>query len=1485
MKKILLLLLTVLTAMTAWASTFTVTNNGNTFTITRTSSGTETVYYRTVSLSAFPGENYSEAVGTLTFTGTETQKTVTITEIDPSTYLDPDHDTYELLYIIQTTLGRSYRFEVFNGNGEILAYTDREMKDSNSKYYRMPANCSNTIVEDLVYFDDDGNLMSGEGNKYVDVAAKQISGYPESSGWRKVTDDGYGQGYCQLSTDLFNGAYVARIYAQQQEMKVYATVIFKQKEDDDGYQYIQILGNNKDTYDDIDPDGAVNDPSISIYKACFELSKSGVTSSPHYQFFPHRHDYVNKAAEQAAQLTHYSFDYDNSYLYQQKFVHNGYRALTSGSMILSPTDMYIYARFDAAGKNDDDWYFADLKLRLALVDIKHPRASDNYKVNGGLHTRSNPIYVSVPFSEIVTVTGTPKLYTTWGELNYIAGSGSNVLTFGGNISNTATGTFTIDSISRRTVTDLAGNNLSTAISKYFNINLDARTFSITYNLDGGSASNPNSYTDLGGDITLNRPSRANYEFLGWTGSNGTTPQLDVTIPSGSSGDKSYTANWKYIRYTYNSTTKELRLIRGEFSKNDKWGSDVPVSQVTNVSAASEVSFTGDCSQLFYGFTNCTSMDLNSLNTANVTNMSQMFQDCTSLTSLNILSWNTANVTDMSLMFQSCLNLTSLNISSWNTGNVTNMSQMFQGCSKLTSLNILSWNTGNVTNMFLMFHGCSNLTSLDLSNWNTTNVTDMTSMFHGCSMLTSIDLSGWDVGRAALMKSMFRGCNSLTSVNLSGWNIGDNCVYVFTDNMFQYCNMLTTIYATTSWDDENINNSIGMFDSCSRLVGGCGTTFDSNFTDQTYARIDRGTEQPGYFTGVFKLTLPTNVSASPDPIFLQSSDRYYAVGTTVTLTYTDNLPDGYVPVYTVNGTAIEGNTFQMPLGDATVTVEIKNTRYTYDSATGALTLLRGEFNKDNKWGNEVVATAVTSVTATDEVSFTGDCSYLFYNFSNCTSMDLSSVNTDSVTNMEAMFSQCESLTSLNVTGWNTSNVTDMRGLFYDCKSMTTFNVSNWNTGNVTNMGDMFSECTALTSLDLSSWNVSNVDDMGYMFYKCSNLTTLDISNWNTANVTNLSSMFNDCTSLDTLDLSGWNTGNAVSMSDMFSGCTSLTTIYAGLDWSTEKVIYSGFMFEDCTSLVGGMGTTYNANYTNKEYARIDGGPDSPGYLTSKLPRYTYDSTTGALTLNWGVFNSDNKWGSEVVANAVTSVTATNKVSFTGNCSDLFKNFTNCLSIDLSGVNTSEVTSMSGMFENCSSLTSLDLSNWNTYNAENKNYMFKGCSSLSTIDVSNFNTSMTPFMMGMFQGCSSLVELDLSNWDTRNGTHMSSMFEDCSKLRTIYAGGGWTVQWVMSSNSMFYGCTSLKGGMGTTYSASHTDKEYARIDGGPTSPGYFTDPNAVVVVPGDVNGDGDVTSADVTALYNYLLNGDETYLSTSDVDGDGNITSGDITFIYNILLGNK
>jgi len=54
-------------------------------------------------------------------------------------------------------------------------------------------------------------------------------------------------------------------------------------------------------------------------------------------------------------------------------------------------------------------------------------------------------------------------------------------------------------------------------------------------------------------------------------------------------------------------------------------------------------------------------------------------------------------------------------------------------------------------------------------------------------------------------------------------------------------------------------------------------------------------------------------------------------------------------------------------------------------------------------------------------------------------------------------------------------------------------------------------------------------------------------------------------------------------------------------------------------------------------------------------------------------------------------------------------------------------------------------------------------------------------------------------------------------------------------------------------------------------------------GDVNRDGYVNAADITALYNYILNGDTTFIETSDVNNDGAINASDVTAVYNIILG--
>ena len=56
-----------------------------------------------------------------------------------------------------------------------------------------------------------------------------------------------------------------------------------------------------------------------------------------------------------------------------------------------------------------------------------------------------------------------------------------------------------------------------------------------------------------------------------------------------------------------------------------------------------------------------------------------------------------------------------------------------------------------------------------------------------------------------------------------------------------------------------------------------------------------------------------------------------------------------------------------------------------------------------------------------------------------------------------------------------------------------------------------------------------------------------------------------------------------------------------------------------------------------------------------------------------------------------------------------------------------------------------------------------------------------------------------------------------------------------------------------------------------------------VPGDVNGDGEVTGSDVTALYNHILFGQDTEIFNGDQNGDGEVTGSDVTAVYNIILG--
>ena len=288
----------------------------------------------------------------------------------------------------------------------------------------------------------------------------------------------------------------------------------------------------------------------------------------------------------------------------------------------------------------------------------------------------------------------------------------------------------------------------------------------------------------------------------------------------------------------------------------------------------------DMSSMFGGCSSLTSLDVSKFNTDKVTNMGWMFGGCEALTSLDVSGFNTANVTDMYCMFYNCQNLSSIDVSKFKTAKVTKMNSMFYNCAKLSTLDVSGFNTEEVTDMSWMFGSCESLTNLDVSGFKTDKVTNMSAMFAGCEKLTSLDVSNFNTANVDNMRSMFTNCAELGNVDVRGFK---------TDNvtdmswMFAYCKKMTeidlnsfktsnvtdmsymfyasdavkTIYVSDRWDMTYVTASDEMFGFCEKLEGGAGTAYEYGKMDGTYAHVDEGTTNPGYFTlkspDVFTLT--------------------------------------------------------------------------------------------------------------------------------------------------------------------------------------------------------------------------------------------------------------------------------------------------------------------------------------------------------------------------------------------------------------------------------------------------------------------------------------------------------------------------------------------------------------------------------------------------------------------------------------------------------
>lgn len=199
-----------------------------------------------------------------------------------------------------------------------------------------------------------------------------------------------------------------------------------------------------------------------------------------------------------------------------------------------------------------------------------------------------------------------------------------------------------------------------------------------------------------------------------------------------------------------------------------------------------------------------------------------------------------------------------------------------------------------------------------------------------------------------------------------------------------------------------------------------------------------------------------------------------------------------------------------------------------------------------------------IGANDGVIANEESYYLFYNFVNIKNINFNNnYDTSNVINMYGMFLNCRELSVLDLTIFNTQNVTNMANMFASgditqpMKIETIIFGEKFITSSVTNMVAMFGNCNYLKNLDVSNFDTSNVVNMHDMFASCHSLTTLDLSSWNTSKVTDMHGMFFSCRNLTDLNLCSFDISNVKDMASMFSDSFKLEIIRVSSNWTTDN----------------------------------------------------------------------------------------------------------------------------------------------------------------------------------------------------------------------------------------------------------------------------------------------------------------------------------------------
>lgn len=425
----------------------------------------------------------------------------------------------------------------------------------------------------------------------------------------------------------------------------------------------------------------------------------------------------------------------------------------------------------------------------------------------------------------------------------------------------------------------------------------------------------------------------------------------------------------------------------------------------------------------------------------------------------------------------------------------------------------------------------------------------------------------------------------------------------------------------------------------------------------------------------------------------------------------------------------------------------------------------------------VNVAIDSEGEQNKVYAKGDLSSAMTHSSTLKSVDLSHLDTSEVTNASYMFFHDTALESANLSGWDLNKTSDLSYMFLDDDKLKSLNISNWQLKDGVKTTFAFGYTNNPSSL--TDFNVDGVKNLNTDVLKTyvnvvkkTGATSIDLSNTTlSSTVTDLQRTFANLPNVKSINLSGWDT-------------SKITNVYAAFayDSALTDVNLSGWNLSSTDSL---MSLFYNdSNLTNIDFSNVDFGQNISNEVVA--------------------FQGVNKLANVELTNAKNVPASVLKAYITA-----AKN-SHATTLDLSNISLSDkITSLKGLFQNMPNLETINLTGLQTANVTDMSYMFDGDFKLKEIiGIGGLNTSKVTNMSHMFSAMQSLTDdnnqpkgtiangsltsLDLSKWDTSKVTNMSSMFDGQKNLQTLTGLANWNTSNVTDMSRMFANLQSLADG---------------------------------------------------------------------------------------------